>query len=373
MTSVTGESKVTVPEPYTLLVGGEARAGADHLAIEEVATSIPRPYREIFVQIPLDLLPDAYETLRVLWAWLADTGILTVLYRNTGSDRLRDTEVKALMRLTSFEVIGSKDVGALRRLRATPRSRPTTDMTCTVVVPCRNEVDNVATLVERVPSIGRETELVFVDGESSDGTADRIKALIERFPDRDIKLLHQSRPGGKATAVFQGFEAASGDVVMILDADMTVAPEDLPRFFLAIAEGVADFANGSRFGYPMQKGAMPPLNKVGNRLFGILLSWVLTSHITDSLCGTKAFERRHWPAIRDARHLFGEHDPWGDFDLLLGASYTGLRIIDVPVRYYARVAGESKMHPLRHGLYLARTCWAGMTQLKFRSPTAPEI
>ncbi len=243
-------------------------------------------------------------------------------------------------------------------------SQQPSERSCTVVVPCKNEVDNVEELARRLPSLGSHTELLFVDGHSTDGTAERIETVIRQNPDRDIKLLRQTRPPGKAGAVFDGFDAASGDILIILDADMTVAPEDLPRFFLALAEGLARFANGTRFVYPMEEGAMPLLNSLGNRMFGAFFSWVLSTRVTDTLCGTKALFKADWPRISGARRLFGGHDPWGDFDLLLGARYLGFELIEIPVSYGARTAGESKMRPIRHGLTLARTCSAGVRRLK---------
>jgi len=248
-------------------------------------------------------------------------------------------------------------------------SEPAVGYTCSVVVPCRNEVGNVAALVDRLPPLGTHTELIFVDGASTDGTPGRIRQLIDEHPDLDIKLLEQRASTGKAGAVFQGFDAAAGDILMILDADMTVAPEDLPQFYDVLASGQADFANGTRFVYPMEPGAMRRLNHAGNRAFGTFLSWLLGTEITDSLCGTKAFFRRDWPAIRATRPLFGGHDPWGDFDLLLGAAVLRLRLVEVPVRYAARTSGESKMRPLGHGLALARSCLAGVRQLKLRRRT----
>jgi glycosyltransferase involved in cell wall biosynthesis len=233
-----------------------------------------------------------------------------------------------------------------------------------VIVPCRNEVDNVAPLVDRLPELGAHTELIFVDGASTDGTREKVEELIRRHPARDIKLLRQRGEAGKAGAVFQGFDAAAGEIVMILDADMTVAPEDLPRFYLALAEGVTEFANGTRFIHAMEPGAMRLVNTVGNVLFVALVSWLLGTRISDTLCGTKALFRHDWLRVSSARHLFGGHDPWGDFDLLLGAAYCNVRITDVPIRYGARVAGESKMHALRHGWVLARTCLAGLYRLK---------
>jgi glycosyltransferase involved in cell wall biosynthesis len=238
-------------------------------------------------------------------------------------------------------------------------------LTCSVIVPCRNEVDNVDAVVRRVPQLGAHTELIFVDGASTDGTPERIEELIRQQPDRDIRLLRQQGVGGKAEAVFAGFDAAHGDVLMILDADMTVAPEDLPEFFRVLSEGEGRFANGTRFHYPMDVGAMRRANSLGNRGFTHILSWVIGTRITDTLCGTKACFRSDWPAIRAARPLFGGYDRWGDFDLLLGAARAGLSIVEVPVRYGVRTAGESKMRPVKDGLALLRTCLAGVRALKF--------
>jgi glycosyltransferase involved in cell wall biosynthesis len=202
---------------------------------------------------------------------------------------------------------------------------------------------------------------VFIDGASMDGTVQRIEANIRAHPERDIVLLHQKdMTGGKGAAVFQAFDEARGDVLMILDADMTVAPEDLPRFFLAIAEGVADFANGARLVYPLEPGAMQPANIVGNRLFAWVFSALLRTRITDTLCGTKVLRREDWPAVRDARALFGRHDPFGDFDLIFAARCAGLRMIDVPISYHARTSGLSKIHRWRDGVSLARTCLAAL-------------
>lgn len=306
---------------------------------------------------------DCWAGLRAAWDEVALGDTITV---TPGRSGLRRSDVATLLELSGFTPGTWHVEQGEAVVEATKHSRMAEPLSCSVIVPCRNEVGNMDALVPRVPSIGTQTELIFVDGSSTDGTPERIEELIRAHPDRDISLLRQEREGGKAGAVFQGFDAAQGDVLMILDADMTVAPEDLPRFYLALAEGVADFANGTRFTYAMDQDAMRPLNAVGNRAFGSFFSWVLGTRVTDSLCGTKAIFRRDWPAIRAARPLFGGHDPWGDFDLLLGASYCGLRIVDVPVRYHARVAGESKMRPLRHGSVLARTCLSGAYRLKVR-------
>jgi SAM-dependent methyltransferase len=257
-----------------------------------------------------------------------------------------------------------------RPVRPRPRVWP---LSCTVVVPCRNEVLNVDAVVNRMPSMGAHTEILFVDGDSRDGTPERIEALRRRFNGvKDVRLIHQversssppalapSAPDapvamlklGKGDAVRKGFEAARGDVLMILDADLTVPPEDLPRFFDAIASGKADFVNGTRLVYPMEERAMKFVNYLGNKFFSSLFTWLLGQRIRDTLCGTKALRREAYARIQAGRSAFGEFDPFGDFDLLFGAARIGLRIVDVPVRYRRRRAGVTKVRVLRHGMLL---------------------
>lgn len=311
---------------------------------------------------------DPYTELRAVWERVGVGELITVRYGAGDKRRLRRADVEALLRLAGFRPESARRTRSGRFIEARAEPRHAGSLTCSVIVPCRNERGNVDDIVRRVPPLEGTSmeypELIFVDGASSDGTPERIEWLIRAHPGRDIKLLHQRGGGGKAAAVYQGFDAAGGDILMILDADMTVAPEDLPRFYLALAEGVAEFANGTRFVYPMEPGAMPGANTIGNQAFALLLSWLVGHRVGDTLCGTKALFRRDWPRIAQARQLFGGHDPWGDFDLLLSAAYVGLRLIDVPIRYAARTAGESKMRPVRHGVALTRTCLAGVRQLK---------
>lgn len=358
-----------------LVTGTEPRRTPGYRQLEELLAEHGEAERRILYQTieletPLEEIDDDWSTLRCLWDRLEPLGVLTVYYGRRHEHRLHTRDVTTLARLAGFEPSSGRQPARFQRMELRKRPRTTGSYSCSVVVPCRNEADNVEPLFRRLPDIGTHTELIFVDGASTDGTVRTIETLIRENPERDIRLLHQTGPGAKAAAVYQGFDASSGDTMMILDADMTVAPEDLPRFYLALAENVADFANGTRFVYPMDRGAMRSLNNAGNRVFGIFLSWLLGTHISDSLCGTKALFRKDWPDIASARPLFGGHDPWGDFDLLLGAAYRGLRLVDVPVRYGARTSGESKMHPFRHGAALGRTCIAGVRRLKWEKTPA---
>jgi glycosyltransferase involved in cell wall biosynthesis/ubiquinone/menaquinone biosynthesis C-methylase UbiE len=256
-------------------------------------------------------------------------------------------------------------------------------LSVTVLIPCRNEIGNIEPAVERMPEMGSHTEILFVDGHSTDGTKEKIEEVIEKYGGlRDIKLLLQvpdadySRPKadpdaptvmlrlGKGDAVRKGFDVAQGEVLMILDADLTVPPEDLPRFLDPIAKGKADFINGTRLVYPMEDRAMKFVNYLGNWFFSVLFTWLLEQPIRDTLCGTKAVRRSDYQRIKAGRAHFGEFDPFGDFDLLFGAARSGLRITEVPVRYRRRVAGVSKVRVSQHGWLLAAMSLVGFRRLK---------
>jgi glycosyltransferase involved in cell wall biosynthesis len=247
---------------------------------------------------------------------------------------------------------------------ARPRPEPGDELSCTVVVPCRNERGHIPGLVDRIPEMGASTEIVFVDGASEDGTAEAIAAEIAAHPRRPAQLVHQGGARGKADAVRQGFAAARGDVLMILDGDLTVPPEDLPKFYEALRDGVGDFANGSRLVYAMERQAMRSLNFLGNKAFSVLFTWVLGQRVRDTLCGTKALFRSDYDAMERQRELLARADPFGDFFLLFGAAKQMLRIIEVPIRYRSRSYGDTKTRVLRHGLLLLRTWWAGLRLLK---------
>jgi glycosyltransferase involved in cell wall biosynthesis len=236
------------------------------------------------------------------------------------------------------------------------------------VIPCKNERGNIAPAVERLPALGTETEIIFVDGNSTDGTVEAIEAVIAKYGTaRSIRLVHQGNGRGKGDAVRKGFDAATGDVLMILDADLTVAPEDLPKFYDALISGKGDFINGTRLVYPMESEAMRFLNFLGNKFFGVAFSWLLGQRITDTLCGTKVLFKRDYERIKAGRSYFGNFDPFGDFDLLFGAARLNLRLIDLPVRYHDRTYGETKISRFRHGLLLFRMCGIALKRLKLLS------
>jgi SAM-dependent methyltransferase len=247
---------------------------------------------------------------------------------------------------------------------ARPQKAPSLRHTSvSVIIPTRNEVENIEALVERVPEMGTHTELVFVDGASTDGTIEKIHEQIRLHPERDIKFIPQVPPQsddadappdmmlklGKGDAVRKGFAAAQGDIVMILDSDISVPPEELPRFYEALVAGKARMVNGTRFAYHQEAGAMRPLNYLGNVFFSIAFSWLLGQPISDTLCGTKALYKRDYDEIAANRSYFGDFDPFGDFDLLFGAARLRYRIFDVPVHYKARTYGTSKVRVSVHG------------------------
>jgi glycosyltransferase involved in cell wall biosynthesis/ubiquinone/menaquinone biosynthesis C-methylase UbiE len=242
------------------------------------------------------------------------------------------------------------------------RSRERKEYSCSIIIPTRNEAGNIDGCVERTPELGLWTELIFVDGESTDGTVEKIQELMARYDGkRAIKFIRQSPAVGKADAVRKGFDAASGDILMILDSDLTVPPEDLPKFYAPLSEGTAEFVNGSRLVYPMEKEAMRLLNVIANKLFSYAFAWLLEQRITDTLCGTKVLLRKDYKRIEANRDFFGDFDPFGDFDLLFGASRLGLKFVEMPVRYRARTYGDIKIQRFRHGWLLLK-----MTVIAFR-------
>lgn len=234
-----------------------------------------------------------------------------------------------------------------------------------VIIPCRNERGNIESAVARMPRMGRSTELIFVDGNSTDGTAAEIERVARLYRGRwPLLLLHQGDGVGKGDAVRKGFAAATGDVLMILDADLTVPPEDLPKFYDALTSGKGEFINGTRLVYPMERQAMRTLNLLGNKFFSLAFTWLLEQRFRDTLCGTKVLFKRDYEKIAANRHYFGDFDPFGDFDLIFGASKLNLKIVEVPVRYRERTYGVTNIKRFSHGWLLLRMCLVAFSKLK---------
>lgn len=234
-----------------------------------------------------------------------------------------------------------------------------------VICPCRNEAGNIAHIVNRLPAMGSHTELIFVEGNSKDETFAACLDAKARHPERDISVYKQTGKG-KKDAVWLGFDKAKGDILMILDADISVLPEDLPAFYETIASGGGEFINGSRLVYPMDDKAMRFLNLLGNKFFSLAFSYLLGQHVKDTLCGTKVLLRSDYLRMVAGRAYFGDFDPFGDFDLLFGAAKLGLKIAELPVRYHERTYGETQISRFRHGWMLLKMCGLGLARIKMR-------
>ncbi len=271
-----------------------------------------------------------------------------------------------LVRLPFFRHFGMTEVVIAR-----PLMKPVieSEISCSVVVPARNESGNIRAALERIPTLGKQTEIIFVEGNSTDDTWEIIQREVEAY-DGPHKVKYLQQPGkGKWDAVHAGFEVASGDVLVIQDGDLTAPPEDLPKFYEAIAGGHCEFANGCRLVYPMESRAMRFLNLLGNKFFAMALSFVLGQNLKDSLCGTKMMLRSDYLRLLQRIEVLGDFDPFGDFNLLFGSAMLDLRIRDVLVRYRDRQYGDTNISRFRHGFILLQMTWFGLRKVKFFSLT----
>lgn len=233
------------------------------------------------------------------------------------------------------------------------RQKEKREFSTTILVPCKNEKGNIEAAVKRIPPFGQHQEIIFVDGHSTDGTQEEVNRVIKTYPEKDIKLMVQDGQG-KGDAVRKGFAVAKGDILMILDADLTVPPEDLPKFYMALAEDHGEFINGCRLVYPMEKQAMRLLNYLGNKFFSIMFTWILNQRFKDTLCGTKSIFKKDYEKIKANRSYFGDFDPFGDFDLIFGAVKQNLKVVEVPIRYRERTYGKTNISRFRHGWLLMK-------------------
>ncbi|MDJ1500616.1 glycosyltransferase [Cytophagaceae bacterium BD1B2-1] len=234
-----------------------------------------------------------------------------------------------------------------------------------VIIPARNEKGNIEAALQRMPQMGSHTEVIFVEGNSTDDTLEEIKRVCAAYSSLlDVKYTTQDGKG-KGDAVRKGFAMASGDILVILDADLTVPPEDLPKFYNAIASGKGEYINGSRLVYPMEDEAMRTLNIMGNKFFSIMFSWLLNQRLKDTLCGTKVISQANYQKLIANRSYFGDFDPFGDFDLIFGSSKLNLKIVEIPIRYKARSYGETNISRFKHGWLLLKMVAFAMNKIKF--------
>jgi len=248
---------------------------------------------------------------------------------------------------------------------ARPRPQPVDpEPIVSVVVPARNEAGNIEAIFDRIPEMGAGTELIFVEGHSKDDTYITIQREMEKRQ-RPLTSLMRQTGKGKGDAVRLGFANATGGMLMILDADLTVPPEDLPRFYEAWRSGQGEFINGVRLVYPMQERAMRFFNTLGNKFFSLAFTWLLGQSIKDTLCGTKVLSKSDYEKIAANRAYFGEIDPFGDFDLIFGAARLNLRIVDLPIRYRERTYGETNIQRWSHGALLLKMVLLAMRRIKF--------
>lgn len=307
--------------------------------------------------------------------WLTKEDVQNLLYIS-GFELIRDQEEilwpitfpiinqifnNFLVKFWPFKNLALTHISLARRL---PEDNSKNLPTVSVIVPARNEAGNIRSIFERVPQMGGGTELVFVEGNSSDNTFETIQEVMKEFPQCKPILFKQTGKG-KGDAVRLGYNEAHGDILMILDADLTVPPEDLPRFYDALVSGKGEFINGVRLVYPMEKDAMRFFNFLGNKFFSLVFSWLLGQPIKDTLCGTKVLYKSAYLEIAANRSYFGDFDPFGDFDLLFGAAKLNMKIIDLPIRYRERVYGETNIQRWKHGWLLLKMVSFAAQRLKF--------
>ena len=281
---------------------------------------------------------------------------------------LDQEDLKNILNLSGFEVISSQKrffgitTVTIARILNTKYQIPNTKYSVSIIIPARNEEGNVAEIIPSIPKFGKWQEIIFVEGNSTDHTWSAITKVVKRTrPSQRLQRVKAFRQKleGKADAVRLGLSKATGDILMIYDADRTVDTKELQKFYNALATGVGEFANGSRLVYPMEGQAMQTLNKIGNQMFSSLFTWILGQRFKDTLCGTKAFFRKDYLKFKPSKT-----DPFGDFDLIFGAIRNNLKVIEIPVRYKERVYGSTNISRFYHGLLLAKMAFLAFVEFR---------
>jgi hypothetical protein len=395
----------------TVHVDASQLASGDSVAGMLRAHDRSEPYDIIFLQGIVSYASDIQQLLAALRPWCApDTRLVLLSYnalwqpllqianalgmrkRTPDENWLSSHDVNNLLLLADLDLVGQRrrvlvpagiplfTALANRFLSALPvvtwlglcdwyvartAGAPRPEGKVSVVVPARNEAGNIARILDEMPEMGTGVEVIFVEGGSSDDTWETIEREKERYRGHaEVRLLKQ-KGKGKKDASFLGFDAATGDYLMIFDADVTVPPSDLPKFYEALRSGKGEFINGTRLVYPLHKGAMRFLNLIANRFFAIAFSFILGQQLKDTLCGTKVLSRKSWQRLVTLREEFAGRDPFGDFDLLFGAARLQLKIVEVPIRYQARTYGTTNISRFSHGWMLLKMCVWGLRSLKF--------
>ncbi|MSU73670.1 glycosyltransferase [Candidatus Kaiserbacteria bacterium] len=250
-------------------------------------------------------------------------------------------------------------------LRKQDARSPIANPSLSIVVPARNEAGMIERIVKELSTLGSFTELILIEGHSKDNTWEQIQRVAEKYGAEKKIRIAQQEGKGKGDAVRKGFDMATGDILTIYDADMTVPAKDMEKFYRALVEGRGDFINGSRLVYPLEKESMRFLNLLGNKFFSLAFSWLLNSRLKDTLCGTKMLWSEDYKQIQRGRAFFGDFDPFGDFDLLFGAAKLNCKIIDMPIHYKERTYGETNIRRWSHGWLLLKMTLFAMRKVKF--------
>ena len=305
--------------------------------------------------------------------WLSNQDITNILQLADFDVIKREWRMLSPFRLFGLGRLLNRFVATLPLIRkatlrnyVVARAQPlaaTQPLSASIVIPCRNERGNIEAAVQRIPAFSPNIEIIFVEGISTDGTWDEVKRVKAAYPQHNIKIFQQGGKG-KGDAVRKGFAEASNDVLMILDADLTMPPEDLPKYYDALSSGKGEFINGSRLVYPNEKQAMQFLNYIANHIFARLFSFLLNQRYTDTLCGTKVLLRSDYNEIARSRSYFGDFDPFGDFDLIFGSAKMNLKTAEVPIRYGAREYGETNISRFSHGWLLLKMVAFAFMKLK---------
>lgn len=247
---------------------------------------------------------------------------------------------------------------------ARPIITKTEEYSVSIIIPAKNEISNIENAIKKTPEFGLKQQFIFIEGNSSDGTYEEMLRVQDLYQHKDILIIKQSGKG-KGNAVREGFELATGEMLMIMDSDLTTPPEDLPKFYEALKSNKGEFINGCRLVYPMEKGAMRFLNLLANKIFGWVFSYLLGQYVKDTLCGTKVLMRSDYLKIKENRSYFGDFDPFGDFDLLLGTAKLNLKIVEIYVKYKDRVYGSTQISRFKHGWLLCKMSWFAARKSKF--------